>query len=86
MQLTEITVTYGRKHNLGDYNSLHAEMTLTATIDDGDDEAAAAEALRNMAKVQVMLELANVNDALKAKVDNIFAGLPASVKGDTDAH
>lgn len=80
MQLKTISVTYGRKLNLGDYSSAHAEISLWAELDEGDDEATAAEALRQMARNQVMLELARVQPALEAKVQNIFAGLPVSVQ------
>lgn len=80
MRLKAISVTYGRKLNLGDFNSVHSEISLWADLDDGDDEAAAAEALRQMARNQVMLELARVQPALEAKVRDIFAGLPVSVQ------
>lgn len=80
MILKTISVTYGRKQNLGDYNSAHAEISLWADLEPGDDEASAAEALRQMARAQVMLELARVLPALEAKVQNVFAGLPVSVQ------
>lgn len=80
MQLKTISVTYGRKFNLGDFNSIHSEITLWADLDEGDDEALAAEALRTMARNQVMLELARVQPQLEAKVQNIFAGLPTNVQ------
>ena len=88
MQLKTISVTYGRKLNLGDFNSVHAEISLWADLDDSDDEAAAADALRAMARNQVMLELARVEQRLAARVENVFAGLPVSVRkrvsGDDD--
>jgi hypothetical protein len=80
MQLKSISVTYGRKLNLGDFNSVHSEITLWADLETGDDEAAATEALRQMARHQVVLELARIQPALEAKVQNIFAGLPVSVQ------
>ena len=79
MQLKTISVTYGRKMNLGDYNSVHTEVSLWADLDKGDDEAKAAEALRDMARAQVGIELARLEPKLAAKVENIFAGLPVSV-------
>ena len=86
MQLKTISVTYGRKLNLGDYNSAHAEISLWADLDEGDDEASAADALRGMARTQVMLELARVEQKLAAKVENIFAGLPESVARTLEGH
>lgn len=80
MRLTNISVTYGRKLNLGDFNSVHSEVSLWADLEDGDDEASAANALRDMARNQVMLELANLNQKLAAKVETVFAGLPVSVQ------
>lgn len=80
MRLTNISVTYGRKLNLGDFNSVHSEVSLWADLEEGDDEASAANALRDMARNQVMLELANLNQKLAAKVETVFAGLPVSVQ------
>lgn len=80
MKLRTISVTYGRKLNTGDYSSAHCEMSLWADLDDGDDEALAAEALRTMARHQVALELARHEQRLAAKVEGIFAGLPIDVQ------
>ena len=35
MQIREITVTYGGKLNLGDYNSAHVEISITGVLNDG---------------------------------------------------
>ncbi len=80
VKLKTISVTYGRKLNTGDFSSAHAEISLWADLEEGDDEAAAAEALRQMARNQVMLELARVEQRLQAKVEGVFAGLPVSVQ------
>ena len=80
MKLKTISVTYERKLNLGDYNSLHSGVSLWADLEEGDDEATAAEALRTMARNQVMIEMSRVNVELAAKVEGIFAGLPTSVQ------
>lgn len=80
MKLKTISATYDRKYNLGDYNSAHIAMTLWADLEDGDDPATAAEALRQMARHQVMSELARLDSRLSAKVEGIFMGLPVSVQ------
>lgn len=80
MILKTISATYDRKLNLGDYNSAHIAMTLWADLEDGDDPAAAAESLRQMARNQVMAELARLDSRLAAKVEDIFMGLPMSVQ------
>lgn len=90
MRLKTVSVTYSRKLNLGDYNSVHSEVSLWADLEEGDDEATAADALRTMARNQVLLELARVEQKLAAKVENIFAGLPIDVtrkmNGETNGH
>jgi hypothetical protein len=80
MILKTISTTYGRKLNLGDYNSVHIEMSLWAELEDGDDEALAADALRQMARHQVMAEMARVKPELAAKITDIFMGLPTAVR------
>lgn len=80
MRLKTVSVTYERKMNLSDYNSVHAGATLWADLEDGDNEASAAEALRQMARNHVMAELARLQPALRAKVENLFMGLPVDVR------
>ena len=82
MKLKTIAATYGRKLNLGDYNSAHAEVTLWADLEEGDDPELAANALRQMARHHVMEEMARVQPKLAAKIENIFMGLPVSVRQD----
>ncbi len=53
MQIREITVTYGGKLNLGDYNSAHVEISITGVLNDGEDAADATAALFTQAKVAV---------------------------------
>lgn len=80
MILKTISTTYGRKLNLGDYNSIHIEMSLWADLEEGDDEALAAEGLRQMARHQVMAEMARVKPTMEAKITDIFMGLPSAVR------
>lgn len=80
MKLTTISVTYGRKFNLGDYNSVHIEMSAWADLDDVDDPVLANEALRQMVRNNVQSELARLRPELKAKVQDIFLGLPVNVQ------
>lgn len=80
MIIKTIAATYGRKLNLGDFNSAHAEMTLWADLEEGDDEAQAAIALREMARNHVMHELGRVDQRLRAKTEELFMGLPAELK------
>lgn len=80
MKLKTISTTYGRKMNLGDYNSVHIEMSLWADLEEGEDEAAAAEALRTMTRNQVMAEMARLKPELQAKIEDLFMGLPVAIR------
>lgn len=80
MRLKTISAVYERKLNLGDYNSAHVGMTLWADLEDGDDEATAAAALREMARNNVMSELSRLDRRLEAKVQDLFMGLPVEVR------
>ena len=80
MHVTTISATYERKHNLGNYNSANIGLTLWAQLEEGDDEAACAIALRNMARNHVMAELSRLDRRLEAKVQDLFMGLPVEVR------
>jgi len=80
MKLTTISATYDRKLNLGDYNSAHIAMTLWADLEEGDDPALAANALRQMARHHVLAEMARIKPELQAKVEGIFMGLPLATR------
>lgn len=82
MKLKEVTITYGGKLNLGDYNSAHIEMTLTALPEDGETADQVAAALLNTAKVAVRAETRVLYAKRGARVDEIFAGLPVEVKNN----
>ena len=83
MHVTTISATYERKHNLGNYNSANIGLTLWAQLEDGDDEATCAVALRDMARNHVMTELSRLDARLEAKVQDLPLGLPAEVRGQT---
>jgi hypothetical protein len=57
MKITEITVTKGVTKNLGDYNSVKAEITLTATVEDSEDAAFLTKELFNSASRIVAIEV-----------------------------
>lgn len=80
MIVTTISAKYSRKLNLGDFNSAHAEVTLWADLEEGENEEVAVIALREMARNNVMNELGRVDQRLKAKTQDLFMGLPAEVK------
>ena len=57
MEITEIRVTKGIKKNLGDYNSVHAEISLIATVPEGDNPAEAIKELFASASLIVAKEV-----------------------------
>lgn len=80
MKVTTISATYERKINLGDFNSANIGITLWAQLEDNDDEAACADALREMARNHVMTEWSRIDKRLEAKVQDLFMGLPVEVR------
>ena len=58
MKVKTISVTYGRKWNLDNYESATVEATAWADLDDGESEAEATTQLFAMAKAQVKAESA----------------------------
>lgn len=82
MKLKEVTITYGGKLNLGDYNSAHIEMTLTALPEDGETADQVAAALLDTAKAAVRAEARALYAKRGARIDEIFAGLPVEVKNN----
>lgn len=82
MQLKNVSVTYERKKNLGDYNSANIGVTLWADLDEGEDEGQAMEALWTMAKNNVKAQLVPLAQNKEAEVNHIFMGLPMQVRNE----
>lgn len=57
MQITEITVSYGRTQSLEAYCNVRPSVTLKATLDEGDDPEAARRALLDEARALVHEEV-----------------------------
>jgi hypothetical protein len=80
MNLKEITVTYGGKLNLSDYNSAHIELSATALVDEGESLEQVSNELFNVCRAQVRAKALEFYDARRAKVNEVFAGLPVEVQ------
>lgn len=80
MRVTEITVTYGGKLNLGDYNSAHVEATATALLEEQDTIEAATEQLFNQVKTAVRVHVSELAKKRGARIDEVFAGLPVDIR------
>jgi hypothetical protein len=62
MKLTQITVSYGQTQSLPEYSNVKPLISLSATIDDGDDPAEVEALLKARAKASVHEQ---IDDALE---------------------
>jgi hypothetical protein len=76
MIVKTVAVTYGRKLNLGDYNSAHVECTLWADLEEGESEHDVMTGLWAMAKTNVKVQLLPLTPNHAADVDMAFLGIP----------
>ncbi len=76
MKIKTISVTYGRKINLGNYNSAHIEEAIWADLEEFDDEGEASDALFEMAKNSVKEQSFVVLRKKQELIDEIKTGLP----------
>jgi hypothetical protein len=82
MKRTTITVTYGRKISLGDFNMAHLETTLSAELEDGDDPEVCTEQLWNEAKLSVKAQAIPLFKQRHDQLREIYDGLPAALQED----
>ncbi len=82
MKIKTISVTYERKHNLGDYSSANIGITLWAELDESDNEKECAAELWSQAKSEVKAQLMPLAQKRIAEVEHAFAGLPVEIKND----
>lgn len=80
MKVKEVSVTYGGKMNLGDYNSVHIEVTLSAILEEGDKHDEVVHALMDDASWEVKDRARKLYEKRGAKMTEIFAGLPVEAK------
>lgn len=57
MQITSVTITYGRKVNTGNYSSVSAEYSVSAMVDPEDDLHRVATELWGMAITNVKAQV-----------------------------
>lgn len=86
MKLKTVSVTYGRKFNLGDYNSATVEMTAWADLDDDDDESAVMSALWTMAKNNVKTQALPILKKQAEQAESILLGLPPELQEKINAN
>jgi hypothetical protein len=81
-KIKTVSVTYGRKFNLGDYNSATIDCTLWADVDEGENLDQAMHDLWSCAKENVKaqsLPLLNKNGS-NSNIKEAFLGLPISTQ------
>lgn len=75
-----VSVTYGRKWNLGNYESATTDITIWADVEEGEDLDASLNDLWEMAKANVKAQSLPLVTKHKADVEEIYLGLPVKVR------
>ncbi len=84
--IDKVSVTYERKHNLGDYSSANIGCTIWADVSDDQDLDEAMHALWEMAKANVKAQLLPLTSRTSAQVDQVFMGLPLELQAAIEAN
>lgn len=75
LKIKTVSVTYGRKINLGNYNSCEASITVWADVDEDEKNIhAVMTQLWTMVKENVKTQTAKLRK--KPQQENLFLGLP----------
>lgn len=80
MPIKTVSFTYGRKFNLGDYNSANVECSVWAELDEGQTEAEALAQCVALAKQTVRENAEPLFAKQSAEVKALFAGLPVEAQ------
>jgi hypothetical protein len=80
MKVTTTSVTYGRKFNLGDFNSAHIEISIWAELEEGDDPETVRKQLWEEAKASVKDQALPLYRKQQARAAEVFAGLPVELQ------
>ena len=65
MRINTVSVTYGRKINLGDYNSCEIGLSIWADLDSCDDPADAIRTLQAQARLHAWAEYQRISAQVK---------------------
>ena len=84
MQVKTVSITYGRKFNLQDYNSANIEVSAWADVEEGEDSRAAIDALFAEAKDAVKAQAEPLVHKMTAAMREVFAGLPKDLQEATE--
>lgn len=80
MRVTSITVTAGRKINIGDYNSIHLELTMTAEPDEGEPPEVVREQLWTDVTLSLRAQTAPFLKRRQEQLQEVLSGLPLDVQ------
>lgn len=75
MLIDSVSVTYGRKINLGNYNNANLEVTIEAKLELGEDLHQAMSQLWTMAKANVRAQAIPLLSDKNKDTSHIFLGL-----------
>lgn len=85
MPIKTVSVTYGRKVNLGDFNSLNAECTIWYDLADSEPEDDLMHSLWQMARQNVKEQVQRVaGNGKNTNVTQMFLGLPIEEEHNAD--
>jgi len=76
-RIRTITVDYGRKFNLGDFNSAEIKCGAWIELEEGDDVSLVMEEAWQWAKDNVKKQVPAIED--KADVKELYLGLPTEI-------
>jgi len=79
-QVKTVSVKYGTKRNLGDFNSVNFEISVWADVEEDEDLDDVMKALWEMAKENVRAQATRVVSRQKVETEEIFLGLPIEVQ------
>ena len=85
MNIKTVSVTYGRKFNLGDYNSATLECTMWADLEESDDENT-VNALWAQAKNYVKAQALPILKKQQADAEAIMTSLPPELQEKINAN
>lgn len=86
MKITSISVTCGRKINIGDFNSVHLEIGVTAELDGDDDPSSVRAELWADAAASLKEQATPFLKRRQEQTDEVYDHLPPTVQKRIDAH
>lgn len=75
-----VSITYGRKWNLGNYESATTDITIWADVEEDEDLNEVMPRLWDMAKANVKAQALPLVEKNKVQVEQIMMGLPVETR------